>query len=67
MFDFSKCGIKEGIEKALIVICYVAVSGAITALINYFKPLEGNEYGLVYMVINAGLAGIQKWITTKTK
>lgn len=66
MLDFSKAGAKEAVVHALKIIVYIGVSGALTALINYFKPLEGSEYGIVFTLINSVLAGGLKWITTKT-
>jgi hypothetical protein len=62
--NFSKAGLKEAVVKAVKVIAYVAVSGAITSLINYFKPMEADEYGIVFTAINSGLAFLQKWLST---
>lgn len=61
----SKAGLKEAVIKAVKVIGYIAVSGAITALINHFKPLESGEHGVVFTAVNAGLAFLQKWLATK--
>lgn len=63
--DFSQAGIKEAIIRFFTVVAYVALSGAITELVNYFKPMEAGEYSVVFTAINAGLAAAQKWVTTK--
>jgi hypothetical protein len=63
--DFTKAGLKEGFKRAIKVIFYVALSGAITSLIAYFKPMETSEYGIVFALVNSFLAGAEKWVTTK--
>lgn len=65
MIDLSRAGALSGIIKFGKVLLWVAVAGAITALINYFQTLDFGEWVVVQGIINALLAGIAKWITTK--
>jgi len=69
MFDFSSAGIGEGLKKMVVVACYVAVAGAITALIDWLGGLQidASNYYLVagVGVVNMALAGILKWVNTK--
>lgn len=65
--DISSAGALDGLKNAAKVVVYIAVSGALTALISYFKPLETNEWGFVYATINTGLAFLKTWLTTKMK
>jgi hypothetical protein len=62
--DFSSAGLKAGLLKAGKVLIYIAVSGAITALINYITPLTSGEFGTIYAVINLILVFLQKWLGT---
>jgi len=64
MFDFS-FGFKDGAIKFAKVLLWVAISGAITALINYFKALDFGEWVVVQGMINSLLAGLLKWSEAK--
>lgn len=66
--DFSKAGLLDGLKKTLIIALWIAVSGAVTALIAWVSSISINSAD-VYAVlgvgaVNAILAGISKWLTT---
>lgn len=63
--DFSVAGVKEGLIKFAKIVLYVAISGALTALIDYFKPLTTGEFGVVYVAINGLLGFLKTWVMTK--
>ena len=62
-------GVREGIIKTGKVLLWVAVSGAVTALIAYISDLKvaaDSEVLIgVYALTNSLLAGILKWLATK--
>ena len=64
--DFSSAGIGEGLKKMVVVAVYVALAGAITALIDWLGGLkiDAGSYWLVAGVgaVNMILAGLQKWL-----
>lgn len=66
--DFSKAGILDGIKKAGVVALYVAISGALAALGASLRQYEVTNQdatvGLIILVVNAVIAGLQKWATT---
>lgn len=64
--DYTSAGIKEGAIKFSKVLLWVAVSGAITALINYFNTLNFGEWVVIQGVINSLLAGLLTWVKTKS-
>jgi len=67
--DFSSAGIKDAVIKMLKVAGYVAISGAVVALIEWIGKLnlDPANYWMIAAVgvINMLLAGILKWIGTK--
>jgi len=65
MFDYSPAGLKEGLIKALKVAGYIALSGAIAALIDYIKPLTTGELGAVYGIVNLILVFAKEWLLTR--
>jgi len=65
MFDLSKAGLKDGAIKFGKVLLWVAISGAITALISFFEKLDFGQWVVLQGLINALLAGLARWITTK--
>lgn len=64
---FNANGIKEGAIKMLIVAGYIALSGAITALISWSTDMQatGGQWAIIWSVVNMLLAGLQKWLSTK--
>jgi len=63
--DFSAVGLKEGIVKFGKILLWVAISGALTALIDYFKALDFGQWVVIQGLINSALAGMLTWVSTK--
>lgn len=65
--DFSKAGVWDGVKKALIVFGWVAVSAIVTKAIELISTvqLENGSLMAVLALVNAVLAGLQKWLATK--
>jgi len=59
----------DGVIKFLKIVGWVAASGALTAILEYVKDLQidPDKYVLVAFVglVNAILAGLAKWLSTK--
>jgi hypothetical protein len=70
MLDFSSAGWKEALLKVLKVALWVALSGAISALITWLKgveiPVDAYWFGLLILGVNSVLAGLLKWLGTKS-
>lgn len=65
--DFGLKGLKEGFLKALKVLLWIAVSGAITAIIGYVAQFQNDTtYGVVYLIVNPVLMWLKTWVETKT-
>ena len=68
-FDVSSAGWWAGIKKALLVVVYVAISGAVAALAaelaKYSVTVTDVKVAIAIMIANASIAGIQKWLSTK--
>lgn len=66
---WNNSGVKQAIVKFGTIVLWVAVSGAVTALVDYFGSMQVDpqNYALVAIVglVNALLAGLAKWLTTK--
>lgn len=66
---FNRAGVKEAFVKFGKIVLWVAVSGAITAIADWFTTIkvDPDKYILVAIVglVNALLAGLAKWATTK--
>jgi len=67
--DFSSAGWWAGIKKALLVVVYVAISGAVAALAaelaKYSVTVTDVKVAIAIMIANASIAGIQKWLSTR--
>jgi hypothetical protein len=65
----NRAGMKEAVVKFGKIVLWVAVSGAVTALVDYFGSMQVDpqNYVLVAIVglVNALLAGLARWLTTK--
>ena len=68
-FYFNNAGIMDGVKKAGTVLLWIAVSGALSALIEFISklPIDSSDYLMIAFVglINAALAGALKWAQTK--
>lgn len=67
--DFSSAGWKDGVLRALKVAGWVALSGAVSALIAYLGSLHVDPSQITAVAIvgllNAILAGLKDWLDTK--
>ena len=66
--DFSLAGWKEGLTKIGKVFLWVAVSAVITKaieLVSNWQPSTA-EFVLMQGLLNSVLAGVVKWISTKS-
>ena len=66
---FNSAGWFDGIKKFLVVALWVALSGAVAGLIAWISNLPINNQDIfavaIVGLVNAALAGIAKWISTK--
>ena len=67
--DFSSIGWTDGVWKFMKVILWVLASGAVAGLISWVASLPINNQDIMAVAIvglvNALLAGLAKWISTK--
>jgi len=68
--DFSLSGWKDGLLKVGKVALWVAASGAVSNLILWLKdvqiPVDAYWFGLLILGVNSILAGVLKWLGTKS-
>jgi len=68
--DFSTAGWKDALLKVGKVALWVALSGAVSALIAWLKgveiPADAYWFGLLILGVNSILAGLLKWLSTKS-
>ena len=68
MLDVSSAGWKDALLKVGKVALYVAISGAVSALIAWLKgveiPADAYWFGLLILGVNSILAGVLKWLDT---
>lgn len=68
-FYFNEAGLWDGFKKFVVVVVWVALSGAVTGLIAWLGNLPINQEDAVAVasvaLVNALLAGVSKWLQTK--
>jgi hypothetical protein len=66
---FNSAGLWDGAKKFVVVALWVALSGAVAGLIAWVSNLPINQSEAVAVasvaLVNALLAGAQKWLSTK--